>query len=399
MFLERQPQEQRDYYARLLKAVASLSNLFSESPEPYLASRATENLFCKAFVAENLSRSDASADASKGRIGFGIKTFLDGNGRSMQKIAEFNGDHMLFESLPPEQKIRKIAELRNERIETTKRIFGLDELIYHCITRRVGKILVYETTTPLINIDKIKDVKVVRGGIQFSDDSAEYSFNVSKSTLYKRFITENILMEIPVRILTDPFAEIEKLISEAGLIFAPERVLPHVFLPLYSTRGGTKNVPEKSGLNQWNAEPRLNSRTGTHSARNPNEIYVSIPAWIHRKFPGFFPDRDQPFELTLPDRNILSAKVCQDGSKALMSNPNSALGKWLLRDVMNLNEKELLTYEKLQTIGLDAVVVYKIDNEHYDIDFTRIGSYEKFEVENGEGGAEEEAEAEEIEEE
>jgi len=80
----------------------------------------------------------------------------------------------------------------------------------------------------------------------------------------------------------------------------------------------------------------------------------------------------------------MSAKVCQDNSKALMSNPNSALGKWLLRDVLNLREKELLNYDKLQTIGLDTVVIYKIDNEHFDIDFTRVGSYEKFEVENGE---------------
>jgi hypothetical protein len=82
-----------------------------------------------------------------------------------------------------------------------------------------------------------------------------------------------------------------------------------------------------------------------------------------------------------------------------MSNPNSALGKWLLRDVLNLKEKELLTYDKLQAIGLDTVVIYKIDSEHYDIDFTRIGSYEKFEIENGEGGVEEEAEAEEADEE
>jgi len=78
MFLENQPKEKVEHYARLLKAVGSLSNLFSESPEPYLASRATENLFCRAFEADNLSRSDASADASKNKIGFGIKTFLDG---------------------------------------------------------------------------------------------------------------------------------------------------------------------------------------------------------------------------------------------------------------------------------------------------------------------------------
>ena len=36
---------------------------------------------------------------------------------------------------------------------------------------------------------------------------------------------------------------------------------------------------------------------------------------------------------------------------------------WLLRDVLDLHERELLTYEKLQTIGLDYVVVYKIDND------------------------------------
>ena len=80
----------------------------------------------------------------------------------------------------------------------------------------------------------------------------------------------------------------------------------------------------------------------------------------------------------------MGAKVCQDDSKALMSNPNSALGKWLLRDVLNLQERELLTYDKLQAIGLDTVVIYKTDNETYDIDFTRIGSYEKFLAENGE---------------
>jgi len=381
MFIESQSKEQREYYERLLKAVGSLSKLFSEAPEPYIAYRAAENLFCKAFEAENLSRSDASADASKNKIGFGIKTFLHKNGKSFEKVAEFNSDHSLFRALGTEEKIKKIAELRNERIETTKRIFGLEQIIYHCITRQVGKILVYETPAPLIKIDEIKDLKANGNTIQFSDSSAEYSFNVAKSTLYKRFITpENVLLEVPVRILEDPFDEIEKLITEAGLIFAPIKVQPHVFLPLYSTRGGDKKVSEKSGLNQWNASGR---------PRDPNEIYIPIPAWLHRKFPNFFPPRDQAFELTLPDRATMSAKVCQDNSKALMSNPNSALGKWLLRDVLNLPEREMLTYDKLQAIGLDTVVIYKTDNETYDIDFTRIGSYEKFLNENGESGEEE----------
>lgn len=392
MFLEKQPKNQIEYYERLLKAVGSLSNLFSESPEPYLAYRAVENLFCKAFQADNLSRSDASADASKNKVGFGIKTFLENNGRTMQKVAEFNGDHALFSALSAEEKIKKIAELRNERLETTKRIFGLDDLIYHCVTRQVGKILVYETPAPLIKIDEIKDIKITARGstIQFSDPSAEYSFNISKSTLYKRFVTDNILLSVPVKILTDPFSEIEKLIQEGQIIFSEVKVHPHVFLPLFSTRGGVNKVPEKSGLNQWNAAGR---------PRDPNEIYIPIPAWIHRKFPGFFPARDQAFELMLPNRTTISASVCQDGDKALMSNPNSALGQWLLRDVMNLKERELLTYDKLQTIGLDTVVVYKIDSGHYDIDFTRIGSYEKFKAENGESGEDQVDEAQEQDEE
>ena len=377
MFLENQSKAQVSSYEQLLKAVGSLSRLFSEAPEPYVAYRAAEKIFCKAFEAVDLSRSDASADASKDGAGFGIKTFLEGNGKSMQKVAEFNGEHGLFRGLDPEQKVAKIAELRNERIETTKRIFKLDDIIYHCITRKPGKILVYETAAPLIQIDRITGVRPSANGntIQFSDPSAEYSFSVSKSTLLKRFYTENVLLEVPVRIIEDPFSRIVSLIEEGGLIFAEPRPLPHVFLPLYSLRGGTKHVPEKSGLNQWNAAGR---------PRDPDEIYIPIPSWIHEKFPNFFPPRDQAFELTLPDREVMSAKVCQDNSKALMSNPNSALGKWLLRDVMNLRERELLTYDKLQTIGLDSVVVYKIDNDTFDIDFTKIGTYENFSADNGE---------------
>ena len=124
------------------------------------------------------------------------------------------------------------------------------------------------------------------------------------------------------------------------------------------------------------------TRSASGRPRDPNEVYIPIPAWLHKRFPNFFPPRDQSFELTLPDRNVMSAKLCQDNSKALMSNPNLALGKWLLRDVLNLRERELLTYQKLQTIGLDSVVVYKIDNERYDIDFTKIGSYERFATDN-----------------
>lgn len=375
MFLTDQNEKQIGYYQEMLQTIGSLSRLFSESNEPYVAYRIAENLFCKSFEAENLSRTDCSADASKNSIGIGVKTFLEKNGSTMQKVAEFNSEHNLFNGLDTVQKITKISEFRNNRLETTRRIFGLETLIYHCVTRKENGILVYETSMDLVDIENISKIDDRGNVIGFSDPLNEYSFNVAKSTLYKRFHTEHVALDLPVKIIDDPFSALEKMfrVVESTISFAPIRQQPHVFLPLYSTKSGEKVVPEKSGLNQWNASGR---------SRDPNEAYVPIPAWIHGAYPGFFPNRDEPFTLVLPNGGKMSAKICQDGSKALMSNPNSALGEWLLRNVLNLKTHELLTYQKLEEIGLDAVVIYKMDSGEYDIDFTKIGSYEQFKNKN-----------------
>lgn len=359
----------------MLSAVGSLSRLFSESNEPYIAYRVAENLFCKAFDARNLSRGDTSADASKAMLGFGIKTFLHKNGRTFEKVAEFNKDHQLFNSLSPEEKILKVAGLRNERIETTKRIAGVSDIIYHCVTRSEKEIFVYEEPMRMVQLETIKNLKLDKGAIHFEDAFEEYKFVVSKSTLYKRFTSSNVLLDIPVSILDDPFEVVENLVAN-GDTDQPAREVrkeEKVFLPLYSERGG-KQVPASSGLNQWNAKGR---------ARHPNEVYIPIPSWIHKTFPSFFPSRDTSFNLHIPNGEVLSAKVCQDNSKALMTNPNQKLGEWLLRGVLNLQEGELLTYEKLERIGLDSVVVYKISDGEYGIDFTREGAYELFLNEKG----------------
>ena len=65
-----------------------------------------------------------------------------------------------------------------------------------------------------------------------------------------------------------------------------------------------------------------------------------------------------------------------------MSKHNADLGKWLLRDVLNLKEGQLLTYKKLQEIGLDSVIIERIDSRTYAIDFRPSGAYEKFIDEN-----------------
>ena len=61
-----------------------------------------------------------------------------------------------------------------------------------------------------------------------------------------------------------------------------------------------------------------------------------------------------------------------------MSYSNKELGQWILKDVLRLKEGELLTYDKLQTIGIDAVRIDKLDDLKYEINFSEISSYEKF---------------------
>ncbi|WEA38578.1 restriction endonuclease PLD domain-containing protein [Lysinibacillus fusiformis] len=370
--------EQTATYSKMLRNTGSLSRLFSESESPYLVSRSVENIYCEAFDAENLGRSDCSADAKYKNVGIGLKTFLHGNGRTLQKVAEFNRLSNLYRDKTTKELITTVAQLRNERIEFTKRAHEMDEIIYHCVTRLPNKILIFEEPMDLIDIKNIKSLKQSSNTITFEDGIHEYSFNITKSTLYKRFIMESPMFEIDVNILEHPYLALENLQQQMPMVETSSNIVgnkngEYVILPLFSDRGSERNVPERSGLNQWNAKGR---------PRDPNEIYIPIPKWIHNVFPGFFPARDISFNLQVPSGKFLDAKVCQDGSKALMTNPNKALGEWLLREVMDLNERELLTYEMLEGLDIDSVIVTKQGENTFKINFCEIGTYDNFKLEN-----------------
>jgi len=367
MFFQTQKSEFKKEYEHFLKIAGCLSNLFSESEIPYLYYRVAEKVFCRAFEAEDLSRSDVSADAKKDVLGIGLKTFLANNNRTFQKVAEFNNDRKIYDNLSPEKLIRKVSELRNARIEFTENAHALEKSIYHCVIREKGKFMIFEEPMDKVDIANIKNIKERKGSIAFEDGKHDYSFLVSKSTLTKRFITEPIVYEFNVDILEDPLLELRKLLEKTDLQFEKEaKIKQTVYLPLY---GRNQTVFEKSGLNQWNAGGR---------DRHPNEVYIPIPVEIHKNFPSFFPDRDTPFDLKLPNGKKMQSKICQDGGKALMSYSNRELGQWILRDVLKLKEGQILDYEKLQTIGIDSVRIDKISNSDFEINFSRIGSYEQF---------------------
>ncbi len=368
MFFNNQTKKQRQEYEDFLKIAGCLSNLFSDSEVPYLYYRVAEKVFCRAFAADDLSRSDVSADAKKDTLGIGLKTFLVGNNNSFQKVAEFNSDRPLYTNLDAQQLITKVAELRNARIAFTENTHGLEKSIYHCIVRDSGKFKIFEEPMDKIDIPNIRITKKNKNSVVFKDGKNEYSFLLSKSTLTKRFETDQIIYEFDVDILEDPLFDLNKLLSQKYALLEPDqRIKQTIFLPLYSPR--EQEVQEKSGLNQWNASGRK---------RHPDEVYIPVPAEIHKNFPNFFPDRDTPFNLKFPDGEISESKICQQGGKALMTKSNKKLGKLILRDGLNLKEGELATYEKLQLLGIDSVRIDKISNSDFEINFSKIGSYEEF---------------------
>lgn len=360
MYASANPQTQKRYL-ELLGKITSVSRLFSTSNKPYLDYRIAENAFCITFDAENVSRSCVAIDAKIGTLGIGIKTFVDNR---FQKIAEFDKKMDELNGDPLHDAIT-VSKLRNLRLDATRDSYGVNRFIYHCIVRADGSLRIFEEPMEYINIDRIRVTDTTSKSIRFTDGLNEYSFNRSKSTLLKSFDIEKPLAEIRVKFIEDPITAIfgESGMLQSGIMSVETgRRMESVILPLYSTRGG-RHVPEKSQLNQWNAGGRK---------RNMDEVYIHLPKKIRNENPDFFPPRYEPFKLVLPNGDELNASVCQDDGKAIMSNPNKDLGHWLLRTVLHLEEGELATIEKLDDIGIDAVVVTKYD-DHYRMDFTYIG--------------------------
>lgn len=379
-FFYKQLNLQQERYIELLQVTGALSNLFAESKTPFLYYRAMENIFCKSFDADNLSRSDVSVDAGKGKVGIGLKTFLHQNGKTFQKVAEFNRESYLLRDLQKEDIIIKISEMRNERIKSTKRICDLNDMIYHLVTRHSGGMRIYEESMDLIDIENIRPLfnNKSKNIIHFTDGLNNYNFSLSKSTLLKRFDLQDIkpMKIFPVEILQDPFEFLLKhkhdLITKSE--FDPHmRIEDYIVLPLYSYKSGV--VEEKSGLNMWNAGGRK---------RDENEVYIPIPSFIHKKNPGFFKYKDgesrntDSFKVILPNKRELSMKVTQGGGKALQLDPNKELGKWILRDVLQIPVKQLATKEMLDEIGIDSVQLSKVKDSLYYLDFLKTGSFEEY---------------------
>lgn len=366
-------------YFEMLKHMAQLSKLFSENDIPYLDYRLAENLFCRNFPAMNDARSCTAYDARINKIGIGIKTFCLTTDYSTEKIAEFNQLKPQLEGLKDIDLARKLGEFRNDRMRLANDTYDVNETQYHIVSRNQGGLRIFNTPYEEVNIESIGNVKDSTKSISFDDGLNEYTFNKSKSVLQKRFYLPKNYVDIEVNLLEDPYVLIEQLfVPKHPKAPTPKhsrtiKGVDYVVLPLYSTRD--KNVQPKAGLNQWNAGGRK---------RHEDEVYIPVPASIHKNYPQFFPQtNEETFVLILPNGKQLSAKMCQSGLKGLMSNPNKELGHWILRTVLKKKPGELVTMQDLYRYGIDSVYVekHKGINEYgqrvYSISFSN--DYEKYE--------------------
>jgi len=379
-------------YRDFLAILAGLSRLFAEGPKPYLDYRIVENLFCRCFGAKNLAREDSSYDALHWGIGVGLKTFILSGippVSSMQKIAEFDKLSRALEGQNDYEIAKLVSGWRNDRIATTNATHGItDRSIYHVVARHDSILKLFVVPYDTIRMDRVRLLKSKKGksikSVLFTDGLHEYSFSRSKSTLMGRFTvpSNDDCIDIPVKIHKDPYEMLLRLADNrygARIIKRHEKLsrslLDNLFrlnvaddcviLPLYSTRLHGK-VAGSSGLNHWNAKGRN---------RHPDEVYISIPQTVNIERPEFFPPENVVFQLKLPNGKVLSAKICQEGKKALMSNPNKDLGKWLLRDVLRLQEGTIVTREMLDIAGFDSVIVVKESTKMYRLELSTMAHY------------------------
>lgn len=387
-------------YFDTLQFFASLSGLFADGVVPYLHYRLAENVFCNSFGAINDARACNAYDAHMNDFGIGIKTFIINNNASTEKIAEFNRLKPELDLCSGKALALKLAEFRNERIMFADNSMGIQDRIYHIIGRQERRLRLFNSPYVFIDKDHIKIKKEDEKSLSFTDGKNDYLFNRSKSVLMMRFeVPSTGFHDIDVDIIDQPLEILKNMIRlyHVGNVKLPKSEITvsavanpatltkgrdYVILPLFSSKGSI-HVPEKSGLNQWNAAGRN---------RDPNEVYIPIPSYIYRFYPDFFPERDEHFTLVLPDGNELSAKVCQEfdklpehskWGKALMSTHNADLGQWILRKVLNKKEGELVTMKDLDKFGIDSVMIV---NKHckdsngrkvYTISFTT-EEYERY---------------------
>lgn len=402
-------EKQREEYISFLKMYGSLSALFnqksSETGAPYLDSKFQETIYARSFASQEVDIGNTPHDVCSTfedgyKVGIGIKTFLNSS-PSYQKVMQMKSSKQEIEKFNNENSKKELAKIiaviKNNKLDADYGRLGLNEEgnIYHYVTRDKGKMIIQETSYPKIDISTLKVGKLTSSSFMFKDENKEYKYTFADSQVWMKFGTKEdtkILSEIDIDILSDPFDFLKNAFDEFQEKSADrQRNKNYTYLPLYSYK--QKKVNFKSGINAFNGAPK--TKNGFH--RPIAEVYIPIPKDYWRKHPFWFnPKIDMRdykkykkdtglssyrFSLHLPNGKVYPALIGQQGFKALETDPQSALGEWLLYDVLKLSKGEIVTDEKLSEVGFDSVKLWRNDPLDYSniwIDFAHTGSFEQY---------------------
>ena len=141
-----------------------------------------------------------------------------------------------------------------------------------------------------------------------------------------------------------------------------------VTLSLLDSRTGRTHTA--GGLNWGQRVNRYTLKDGSISerSRNPNEAYIPLPKKIASN--GFFPLNKQHFTVITDDNHQLILRVEQQGDKAITTPQSNALLGEYFRNRLHLQNGEYITLEHLKRHGRTDVTFYKLDDEHFYMDFS-----------------------------
>lgn len=417
---EQYSSEQRSEYIRFLQVYGALSNLFRQKQGesvPHLDSKFQETIFAKIFNCQNVDIGNTPHDVlsvfGDKRIGIGLKTWMASK-PSFQKVMQLKRYQKEINEFQDDKEALayKVSEIKNERMTSDYERLGLSETenIYHYVTRDKGVFNIHECAYPLIDISNLRIIDSTNSALTWTDGLKDYKYTYGDSQIWQKFDAGKadtlLLNRFDIKIIDDPFSFLLQAyvnLTESVHEDKDKDDFVEVYLPLYSYK--TNEVEEKSGLNAWNAASK---NKGSNKPRPLNEVYIPVPKEFHYKFRNFFCNNildviearkgdktNRPevrFHLQLPNGKIIPALLTGDNLKNFQSGSStehdqfgnlygqSALGQWLLVDVLGLKDRTLVTKEWLEMKGTDSIRLWRKKDDYslINIDFAPIGAFEAF---------------------
>jgi hypothetical protein len=157
---------------------------------------------------------------------------------------------------------------------------------------------------------------------------------------------------------------------EDNIVFTPSH-------PVLDSEGGYPQAlvgrgiqPIKLSLLARNGETGTRSglNWGQREGREPNQAYIGLPAPIARS--GFFPLGKQHFSVVTDDNKQLILRVQQENDKAITTPMNNSLIGEYFRNRIGVANGAYVWRSDLERYGRTDVDFYKLDDEHYYMDFS-----------------------------